>query len=344
MRLIIVTQTVDADAQFLGFFVEWIRAFAARCEHVTVIARSVGRYDLPGNMVVRSMGAEKGAGRVRRILNLWRELWRALPESDGVFIHMIPLFALVAWPLTALRRKPLTMWYAHKSVDLPLKLSLLCVDRVFTSSKEGFRLASPKVMVVGQGIPVAARPRVAHDGFRLIAVGRLSPVKRLEVLIEALGKLKDDARVTLTIVGGPVAPEDHEYLAKLRAQATALGVESRVTFAGIVPYEKLWDVYAEHDLYVHASETGSIDKVVLEAMISGLPAVTSSEAFADLDASMRFPKGDAAALAERIRSWQRRLAGDPNLGAVLAERVRATHGLPQLIDRIVTAIAGLGNL
>ena len=55
MRILVVTQAVDADSSTLGFFVEWLREFSGRCERVDVIALSVGRHGLPANVRVVSM-------------------------------------------------------------------------------------------------------------------------------------------------------------------------------------------------------------------------------------------------------------------------------------------------
>jgi len=54
MRLLIVTQAVDADSSTLGFFVEWLREFSRQCEEIQVIGLAVGRHDLPAN--VRLLG------------------------------------------------------------------------------------------------------------------------------------------------------------------------------------------------------------------------------------------------------------------------------------------------
>ena len=64
MRLVFVTQTVDADHPVLAQTVDLVRALAARCESVTVLCDSVHRHDLPGNVRFRTFGARTGRPEV----------------------------------------------------------------------------------------------------------------------------------------------------------------------------------------------------------------------------------------------------------------------------------------
>ena len=80
MRILIVTQAVEADSSTLGFFVEWLREFSRQCEEVFVIGLAVGRHDLPPNVHVMSMGKERGAGKLARLFAFWKHLRAALPK------------------------------------------------------------------------------------------------------------------------------------------------------------------------------------------------------------------------------------------------------------------------
>ena len=110
-----------------------------------------------------SVGKEKGYSEARRAVEFYRILTRLLSEGryNACFAHMQPLFALMGAPLLGLRGVPITLWYAHKSVSLRLRLAEKVAFRVVTSSPEGFRIRSSKVRVVGQACqsePLAASP------------------------------------------------------------------------------------------------------------------------------------------------------------------------------------------
>lgn len=339
MRLLIVTQVVDANDPVLGFFVEWIRAFAAKCERVTVIARKVGPHDLPASVRVLSMGGELGAGKLAMLAAYWRHLAAETSKHDAIFVHMIPRFAALAWPFKALFRKPMALWYTHKSTGAMLKLGTACADVVFTASKESFRLASKKVEAVGHGIAPSSARRAPEPGkLRLLSAGRVAPAKGHDVAIRALGELVKRGNAegaTLDIVGAPALDADRAYEASLHALVRELGLADRVRFLGPVPHARMPEIFALHDLFLHASRTGGLDKVVLEAWSAEVPVISSSDAFPETDLASRYPDGDAAALAERIVGWRKRLETEPGAGARLAERVRKEHGLEGLIARLV---------
>ncbi len=334
-KLLIITQTVDADDPVLGFFVAWIRQFAASCD-VDVIARKVGRHDLPQNVRIHSLGAERGASKIGRWFRFWKFLSSTLPESDAVFVHMCPEYVVAGAPWFALSKKPVVLWYTHKSVTTMLRLAERLVDKILTASPESFRLQSKKVVVTGHGIPFAVIPTKAgiQKEFRLLTVGRVAQTKGLHVIVEALAKLTD-IDWTYDIVGSPVLDEDRAYTSRLKDRAAALGISDRVNFIGPMPPDRLSDVYAAHDLFLHASETGSLDKVLLEAVGSGLPILTSSEAADFLPPDMHFPKGDSEALAAGVHAWRERIQKGVRAPQELVDRVRREHGLAGLITRIL---------
>ena len=73
-------------------------------------------------------------------------------EVDAVLAHMGPVFAVAAAPIARLAGLPTFLWYAHGHVSPMLRLAHALVDGVGTSTPEGFRIASPKVTITGQGI------------------------------------------------------------------------------------------------------------------------------------------------------------------------------------------------
>lgn len=105
---------------------------------------------------------------------------------------------------------------------------------------------------------------------RLIYVGRLTPVKGLSCLLEALKILqKRRINIYLTIVG--------EGTEKQRLLTEELEVTSFVDFKGYVPFgEELFRLYRESDIFVLPSLSEGLPKVLLEAMAFGLPIVATN--------------------------------------------------------------------
>ena len=254
MKLLICTQVVDRNDPVLGFFVRWIEEFKKHSE-VEVIS-------------LKDLGSGGKTGRAGRLLRL---AWGG--EYDAVFVHMNPEYLVVAGWLWRLRGKKTGLWYTHKSVDLKLRIAERFADVIFTASKESFRLPSSKVRVMGHGIDTdffTPDPDVAR-GNSTLSVGRLMPSKRHDLAIRAAAR---DGR-ELRIAGGGPERKNLELLARELGAA--------VHFLGALTQLQLRDEYRKAAYLIHTSETGSLDKVVLEALACGCPVKTNDPALKHLE-------------------------------------------------------------
>ncbi len=256
MKLLIVCQALDKNHDNLGFFPRWVQEFAKHCDSVVVIASLVGTHDLPPNVAVHSLGKERNNTSPERALRLLYLSWKLRKEYDAVFVHMIPEFVLLCGLDWRAMGKKVGLWYVHGTVSWRLQLAEKLVHHIFTTSPESCRISSPKVHMVGHGIDVdffTPDPSVTR-GRHLLSVGRLSKSKRHDLAI----RLAYEKNLPLRIAGsGP----DRESLDSL---ARVLKVD--VAFLGGISQEALRDEYRKTAALVHRSETGSIDKVVLEAL------------------------------------------------------------------------------
>lgn len=341
MRLLVVTQAVDARSSTLGFFLDWLKEFAASCDGVTVIGLSVGEHALPPNVRVLSMGKERGLGRFGRLRAYRRHLRAELPHADAVFIHMCPEYLVAGWPLFAHAGKPVMLWYAHRAATWRTRLAARMADAIGTVSEGSFPFASPKVRVFGHGIPTDRfRPdAAARVPGRLVAVGRITPIKRLGLLIEALAILRTRGiEAHLDIIGEAVMPGDAEERASLRTLAEARGVAEAVSMPGALPYGAMPAATASASVALNACPNGAPDKAVLEAMACGAPVVVLNRNFAPLlgpDAERCLADADPEAIADRIAALLD--APDPELGARLRAVVEEGHSLKRLIARILAS-------
>ena len=103
----------------------------------------------------------------------------------------------------------------------------------------------------------------------ILSVGRLSPEKRADVLIEAVAA-QDAVDTVLALAGS--GPDE----GRLRELAARRGVGDRVRFLGFIPGTDLPGLYRLADLFAIASEAELQSLVTMEAMASGLPVVAVS--------------------------------------------------------------------
>jgi glycosyltransferase involved in cell wall biosynthesis len=352
MRLLIFNLAMDADDHVLGFTTAWVNALAERCERVIVITMRAGRIDVRPNVFVHSIGKERGWSRARRGLEFYRILGKVLTDEriDACFSHMIHVFPIMAWPLLRSRRIPIVLWYAHGHVPTLLRLATRLVDRVVTSSASGFGIDTTKAQVIGQGIDTRkfVPVDVVRSEFTLLAVGRISRIKHLDAAIELMAALPaqapDGRPFRLRLVGAPLTRDDTQYAAELRAQAEALGVGRRVSFEPAVSFEAVAAVYPAADIFINHSQTGSMDKAVLEAMSCGIPVLTSNPAYRSaLPAVLRAPavvddNGAHKWVARilEVAAWERgRRAAAAAAGRLFVEQ---EHSLDALAGKVVGLI------
>lgn len=165
---------------------------------------------------------------------------------------------------------------------------------------------------------------------RLVMAGRLIRRKRFDVAVDALALLKArgiEARCTIFGVG----PEAGSILARARAA----NVADRLTLAGFA--ESWWRPASEHDIFLQASEEEGLCLVAAEAMMVGLPTVTTvvgglNDYSLNGENAVHVPIGDAPALADAIA----RLAADEprrrRLGMAAAETIAQLYA-PETAQR-----------
>jgi 1,2-diacylglycerol 3-alpha-glucosyltransferase len=189
--------------------------------------------------------------------------------------------------------------------------------------------------VISNGIPPQFHPgpgqrSPAHrDRFVVLAVSRLAREKRIDVVIEAVRRARNAARIQLVICGAGPAE------ARLRQAASRLPTpaEFRVVEVDDVP-----EVLRAADLLVHASEIELEGMAVLEALGTGLPTLVADAPFSAaarlaIGDEFRFPPGDAGALAARIDGLvehPERLAAASQLALKAAEGLRLEASIGKL--------------
>ena len=285
MKLLIITQKVDQNDDILGFFLVWLREFARTCEEVTVICLEKGEYTLPGNVRVFSLGKEQGTSYVKYILNFYRYIIGERKNYDAVFVHMNPEYVVLGGLVWRLLGKKIGLWYTHKAVDLKLRIAEKFTNYIFTGAEESFLLKTKKVYIVGHGIDVS---QYARRGIRkvedltILHVGRITPIKNIDILIEAVRRFVVTAgtRVRVLLAGNPVTKEDFLYKEQVVALIKKYHLEDVVVFLGSIPNKDIAPFYQEADISLNLAPTGGIDKVVLESMASGVPVFCSNRAFA----------------------------------------------------------------
>lgn len=171
--------------------------------------------------------------------------------------------------------------------------TIACCDRMIASTPDecselvaAYAAEPDRVEVIPPGVdhaifspgdPESARRRLGLPTDRpvLLFVGRIQPLKGVDLAIRVLALLRDQ-RAVLVIVGGPSGAEGVAEAERLRNLARGLGVEDRVRWELPHPHEALADWYRAADVCLMPSRTESFGLVALEAAACGTPVVAAN--------------------------------------------------------------------
>lgn len=350
MILLFITRKIDKNDALAGFSYYWVAKLAAKVGALNVICLEKGDTDgLPENVKIYSLGKELGANRLVKLLNFQKYAFRLVRQSDGVFCHQNPIYTILIAPFAKLYDKKIVTWYTHGKVSFQLRLVNLLADVILTASPESFRLKSKKVIATGHGIDIdffkpAEGDKKIGGIFKILSIGRISPVKDYETLIESVDILvnkKNFKNIQVDIIGAPGLKTQEEYFTRLKKEVENKNLSKYVFFLGPKGYPELPDWYRKSDLFINLSHTGSLDKAVLEAMACGRIVLTSNEAFFAIlknkGADLLVKPKSGADLAEKITAIMKLNNEEKQKIALkLREEVAQNHNLDKLSEFIVS--------
>lgn len=136
----------------------------------------------------------------------------------------------------------------------------------------GFR---QPVSIVPLGVEVPqAVPKINRDRKTLLFLGRIHPIKRIDLLLEAWCNVQKMFPSWELVICGP---DNDGYLQELRRKATQLKAKS-VDFVGAKYGDEKEGLLAQSDLLVLPSFSENFGVVVAEALAYGVPAIVTNTA------------------------------------------------------------------
>jgi glycosyltransferase involved in cell wall biosynthesis len=218
---------------------------------------------------------------------------------------------------------------------LMLRTDLFLFESIYSSDVFRQKIGDPgeRLKIVHNGVsreefePVTLAP----DATDLIFIGELRPVKGIDVLIDAIARLRDAGRtVTATLVG------DGPDRASLIAQAEHLGLAQAIRFLPAMPARR---AQALGRVMVVPSRAESLPYVVLEAAASAKPLIANRvggipEIYGPLTNSL-VPPGDANALAAAIASSLDNPAEAADIAQKISARVASSFSCDAMVDGVM---------
>lgn len=257
----------------------------------------------------------------------WFGLYDAMRRADVVHVHgFFSMFACTACVLCRILGKPFVIsvhgqlgaWCLSQgrrkkalflsAIGRPLLRTARAVVALSAAEALDLERWVPKanIRVAGPAVtPAPVRPANGAAGapLRVLFLGRLHPVKRVEMLILALARLRQAQDATLDIAG----EGDREYAAKLEAVVMDCGLSRAVRFHGSVQGERKRALFQACDVFVLPSAHENFAVAAAEAMAHGVPVILSEEVaisgeVARAGAGIRLAGTSAASIAEALQA------------------------------------------
>ncbi len=337
MKLLIVTQKVDKNDDILGFFHRWLLEFAKHYEFITVIALQVGEYDLPENVKVLSLGKEKGGSKISYIFNFYKYIWNERKNYDVVFVHMNQEYVLLGWKFWKLWGKKIYLWRNHAKGNFLTRLAVLFSNKVFCASEQSFTARFKKTKIMPVGIDTnffKPDSSVQKKPNSILFLGRIDPVKNVDIFVEALRELKDSGVEFSATIAGSSSDKYKDYEKIIRDKMVEYSLSDEVWFTGAINQEDALKLYREHELYVNLTPSGSMDKTIFEAMASNVtPLVYNTGLKESLGQELILTKLNTDYIADKLNQVLRNKK-DKNFRDLIVEE----HSLKKLIDNLLKEI------
>jgi glycosyltransferase involved in cell wall biosynthesis len=230
-----------------------------------------------------------------------------LPEPVEAHAERLRILSLVHHPLadeTGLSAADKERFLRTERRALARCAGVLVTSEFTARSLAAYGVPAARLRVVPPG---TARARLAIGSRAgsppsLLCLATITPRKGHEVLVEALGMVRD---LAWTCVCAGSLERDPGHASHVRGRVARLGLGDRVAFVGERRGEGLESLYHGADVFVLATHFEGYGMVLAEALARGLPIVSTTGGAVPFtvpgDAAILVPPGDAAAFADALR-------------------------------------------
>jgi glycosyltransferase involved in cell wall biosynthesis len=262
---------VDEDGATLWYFRRQTRFYTTSWALTRWLAGNVAAYDLVHIHALFS--------------------YAAVPASVLARQHDVPY---IVRPLGTLNRfgmetrRPRLKRISYGLIERRILAGAACVHYTSEAERsEATALGAPgRPVVIPHGIDLEAFQRLAPRGWIrrraphlagrtiILFLSRIDRKKGLDLLLPAFARLRaQQSKIALVIAGDGEA----ELIGKLKAEATRLGIDADLYWAGFLDGDEKLGALADADLFVLPSYSENFGLSVVEAMASRLAVVISDE-------------------------------------------------------------------
>lgn len=280
-KIIFFTITVDSRDPVLAQTLDWIEGFAGIFEEANVFALHIGdSRGLPKNVRLFNFGGDTLWLKAVGILRAYIQLTKLLrPNNSIVFYHMLTWPIIFFGPIAKFMKHKQGVWYSHNHADLPLRMTQLLVNKYFSPTVNSFPLRNKSKLVTNghsidfENFPDCQAIRRDWKLNEIACIGRIAPVKSIELLFEALNQLNSPLRsgINVRLIG---SIQDQQYWELLQNRAQNSGI--KLIFSRPLIRDELVP-FLKNIEFIFNGTPNSVDKSALEACATGAIPITNND-------------------------------------------------------------------
>ena len=355
MNLLLITQKVDKNDDILGFVHGWIEEFSKNVEKLTIICLQGGEYNFSSNVQVFSLGKptqgwpasdwERLFCKLKALVSFYKYIFKLRKEYDAVFVHMNKEYVLLGGLFWRVMGKKILMWYNHIFGNFSTRIAIFFSNIVLHTSPHAFTACFHKSRIMPAGINTNVfrkNKNIEKNSQSLLFVGRISPIKKVDILFKAVDILREEGKqIFVEIYGEPFSDSDENYLNEIKREFKHLIDGGFIKLCGSLPNYKTPDVYNKNEIFINLTNSGSLDKTTLEAMSCETLVLVSNKSFEDIFSNkmkgiLMFEENNYYDLSEKIKNLLD-ISQDKKvtIASEMRQLVLKKHSLEKMIEKTI---------
>lgn len=288
-KLFFFTLSVNTKDVILSHTIDWVEAFTSNFDTSEIIAtRIAGQIDSQ-TIHYHQLGGGSALKKIKALIKLVMIFGKILSnrKNSYVFYHMTTSpMAFLSIPLRLIN-VPQGLWYSHSVPDFGVRFFSRFCNIIVAPTRDCFPVPNSKLLAVGHCINFSKltehSTEVSTQKYEgILCIGRIARIKKIEVLISALGEIKNPSLKNVYLAGPITEPA---YLEELRELAAENSVN--LNLLGAIAREE-FPIIVKRFSFAYSGTPKSVDKGILEAAFLKAVVISENNSVLELTGMKRF--------------------------------------------------------
>jgi glycosyltransferase involved in cell wall biosynthesis len=243
--------------------------------------------------------------KLKYLYRFYKYIWQERKKYDAIFVHMNQEYILLGGLIWRLLNKKIMLWRNHPKGSFLTRMVAFLSSRVFCTSKYSSTAKFKKTEIMPVGIDTDSfkrKPEIKKIPNSILFLGRIAPIKKPDILIEALNLLNRDGIIFNALIVGDSLPKDQNYYEEIKERVKKYNLNEKIIFRSAIKNKETIDLYNKYKIFVNLTPNGAFDKTIFEAMACGCFVLASNDDLrGQISDDFIFKQGDVAELSEKLK-------------------------------------------